>query len=224
MKMEGNQMDLQLRYNFTYNFLVGAASLTRLSLEIEKKGKHSTEEEQLQHKSFVAGAIMQSVAALESEVWCLLYHGPGHHLGSNGLDKEAKDILSIVADTFEKESVLIKFDLIIQLIRRKKLALGIQPMQDLSLVIGLRNELTHFKSLWTNELERKRLFKTLEEKDSIPPTYKPDGYQNFFPHICLTHRRAKWSLDTVVSFLEYYYSELDIKSPIEGQDRNFIIV
>ncbi len=224
IKIEGHSIEMQLRYNFTFNFLVGAASLTKMSLEIENKGKSSTDHEQLQHKSFVAGAIMQSVAALESEVWSLLYHGPGHHLGSDGLDKDAKDTLSIVADTFERESVLTKYDLILQLIRRKKLDLGIQPMQDLGLIINLRNELIHFKSLWTNELERKKIFKLLEEKDSTPPPYKPNGYQNFFPYICLTYRRAKWTLDTVVTFIEYYYKQLGIKSPIDGQDKSLITV
>ena len=90
--------------------------------------------------------------------------------------------------------------------------------------ISLRNEITHFKSLWTNEQDRKKLFKALEEKDSIPPTYSPEGRQNFFPHICLTYRRAKWSLDTVVSFIDYYYSELGIKSPLYERDRKTLTV
>jgi hypothetical protein len=225
MEIKGFAPGILLRYNFTYNFLVGAASMTRLAKEIEIKGKDSTETEKLQHKAFVSGSIMQSVAALESEAWSLLFHGPGHHLGSNGLDRESKETLNIVAEAFEKgPPLLTKLDLILQLTRRKKLNLGIQPMQDLDLVISLRNEITHFKSLWTNELDRKKLFKTLEEKDSTPPTYSPEGKQNFFPHICLTHRRAKWALDTVVSFIDYYYKELEIKSPLDGHDRKEITV
>ena len=97
MKIEGHAPEIQLRYNFTYNFLVGAASLTKMAIEIEKKGKSSTEIERFEHKAFVAGCIMQSVAALESEVWSLLNLGPGHHLGSDGLEKESKETLSIVA-------------------------------------------------------------------------------------------------------------------------------
>ncbi len=225
MEFEGFAPEIQLRYNFTYNFLVGAATMIRLAKEIENKGKDSTETERMQHKAFISGSIMQSVSALESDAWSLLFHGPGHHLGSNGLDNESKETLNIVAETFEKGlPLLIKLDLILQLTRRKKLNLGIQPMQDLDLVISLRNEITHFKSLWTNELDRKRLFKTLKQKDSIPPTYSPEGKQNFFPHICLTHNRAKWALETVISFIDYYYNELEIKSPLNGQDRSEITV
>jgi hypothetical protein len=224
MEFEGFSPEVSLRYNFTYNFLVGAATMTRLAKDLESKGKDSSEIERLQHKAFVSGGIMQSVAALESDVWSLLFHGPGHHLGSDGLDKESKETLNIVAETFEKESLLTKLDLILQLTRKKKLDFGRQPMQDLNLLISLRNEITHFKSLWTNELDRKKLFKTLQMMDSTPPTYSPEGKQNFFPHICLTHRRAKWSLDTVVNFIEYYYGELGIKSPLDGQKREEITV
>lgn len=221
-KIKGGSVELQTRYNFTFNFLVGAAAMAKKALEIENKGENATESERLEHMAFIAGCIMQSVAALESEAWSLLNHGPGHHLGSNGLDKESKETLSIVADTFEKEPILQKFDLILQLIRRDKLDLGAQPIQDLNLVINLRNEITHFKSLPTKELDRKKLYKALKRKDSNPPSFNLGKNKNFFPHICLTFSRAKWSLDTVVTFIEFYYSKLEIESPLKGNNLELI--
>lgn len=221
-KMKVQSVELQTRYNFTFNFLVGAAAMAKKALEIENTGGNVTESERLEHTAFVAGCIMQSVAALESEAWSLLNHGPGHHIGSNGLDKESKEMLSIVADTFEKEPILRRFDLILQLIRKDKLDLGAQPMQDLSLVINLRNNITHFKSLYTKELDVKELYKALEIKDSKPPSFNEGKNMNFFPHICLTFNRAKWSLDTVVSFIESYYAKLKIKSPLEGYNLQLI--
>ena len=73
---------------------------------------------------------MQSVAALESEIWTLYNHGVGHHLGSEGFDKVASEILKTVADDIEKISTLPKYDLALKLIRKAKLDLGAQPMQD----------------------------------------------------------------------------------------------
>jgi len=46
---------------------------------------------------------MQSVAALESEVWSLVNHGPGHHLGGDSFDKEGKRVLSIVAEVLKRK-------------------------------------------------------------------------------------------------------------------------
>lgn len=217
-------IELQTRYNFTFNFLVGAAALTKMAIQINNKGVEATETEYFEYKSFVAGSIMQSVAALESEAWSILNHGPGHHLGSNGLDNEAKEILSIIADSLEKEPILDRYNLILQLTKRKKLDLGAQPMQDLRLLIGLRNEITHFKSLLTKEMDNKKLLNALEEKDSTRPSFFPQGHMNFFPHICLNHIRAKWAVDTAVAFIDYYYKEMEIKSPIEGQNRQHITI
>jgi hypothetical protein len=72
MKIEGFAPEVLLRYNFTYNFLVGSATMTRLASDIEGKRKNASETERLQHKAFVSGCIMQSVAALESDVWSLM--------------------------------------------------------------------------------------------------------------------------------------------------------
>jgi hypothetical protein len=214
----------EVRSSFTYNFLVGATTMSKLAFDIDQKGQNATEGEIIQHKAFVAGSIMQSVAALEAEVWSLLNHGIGHHLGSIGLDNEANAILSIVANSFEKESTIVKYDLILQLTRNKRLDLGKLLLQDLDLLIKLRNEITHFKSLWTSELERKTFFKTLEKKDPTPPSFYPSTGMNFFPNICLSFRRAKWAVTTSVTFIEFYYNELGIKSPLEGLDKLLITV
>ena len=223
MKTESFIPEVRVRYNFTYNFLVGAATLAKLALEIDKKGKNVTEAEQLQYKSFVSGCIMQSVAALESEAWSLLNHGLDH-LGSNGLHINTNSILSIVADSIEKERILDRYDLILQITRKKKIDKGKQPLQDLALLIALRNEITHFKSLWTDELDRKKLFNKLQKIDSTRPQFYPEGNMNFFPNICLNHVRAKWALNTVIEFIDYYFMELDVKSPLTIFDRQLIIL
>lgn len=217
-------IEIQTRFNFTYNFLVGAASMSRLANEIDSNGLQATDEEKVQHLAYVSGSIMQSVAALESEVWSILNHGPGHHLGSNGLDKKGAEILAIVADSLERQSILDRYDLALQLIKRKSLDHGRQPMQDAKLLIGLRNEITHFKSLWTPEIDNKKLFQTLENKDSTPPSFYQKNGMNFFPLKCLTHNRAKWGLKTVLEFIDHFYSELEIQSPLDGHDKNLITV
>ena len=214
MKIESFAPTIRIRYNFTFNFLLGATTLAKLAKDIEAKGKSATELDQLNHKAFVAGSIMQAVASIESDIWSLINHGPGHHLGNEGYDKSSHDTLLIIAETLEKEPPLKRCDLILQLIRGKKLDLGKQPMQDLSLLISLRNEITHFKSLWTDEIDRKTLYKELEKRDSTRPPYYPDGFMNFFPNICLNAYRAQWAVTTVFDFIEYFYKELGIKSSI----------
>lgn len=215
---------LQSRFSFTFHFLVGAASLAKLAFEIDKKGNEATEQEKIKHLAYVSGSIMQSVAALESEVWILLNHGTGHHLGSDVANREDAESLLIVADSFDKHPILERYDLILQLIRRKKLNSGEQPTQDVNLLIKLRNEITHYKSLFTPELETKKLFRKLESTDSNPPSFYPKSGMNFFPKQCLNFNRAEWGLNTSISFINYFYKELDIKSSLKGHDMELLKV
>jgi len=71
-------------------------------------------------------------------------------------------------------------------------------------------------------MDSKTLFDVLKAKDANPPSFYVGLGMNFFPHICLNFGRAKWAVDTVVSFIDYYYKELEIKSPLDGHDRYLI--
>jgi hypothetical protein len=70
------------RYSFTAQFLRGGAIFAHRAHAIEATADESLSEElQGEHRAFVVGAIVQSVAALESEISEVVMHGPGHHLG-----------------------------------------------------------------------------------------------------------------------------------------------
>jgi hypothetical protein len=61
----------------------------RVAAEIESKPAAAvTEDDKVAHRGYVTGAIMQATAALECEIWEVMVYGPGHHLGSNGIDSE----------------------------------------------------------------------------------------------------------------------------------------
>jgi hypothetical protein len=214
---------LSSSFNFTYHFLVGAASLTKLAKEIDHKGSKASEEETIQHLGYVCGGIMESVAALESEIWSLYNNGIGFHLG-DGIDRVASETLKKVAEDVEKFPILTKYNLALKLARQRELNLGSQPMQDIALLISLRNEITHYKSLFTEEIEKKKLFITLREKDPVPPFFYEGKKMNFYPLQCLTYRRSKWALDTSIQFIEHFYSLLKIQSPLLGHNKDLIKV
>jgi hypothetical protein len=92
----------QTRYSFTAQFLRGSAIFARRAHEIEKL-KDASEELQADHLALVVGAITQAAAALEAEISEVLIHGPGHHLGSNGVNSGARDFLFPLAETIDRE-------------------------------------------------------------------------------------------------------------------------
>lgn len=210
MTLSGN---LETRFNFTKTFLKGAESLADMAKIIGEKNS-VTEEEKGIYMSYVASSIMQSVAALESEIWSIYNHGPGHHLGSNGLDHEGALLLSKIAKVTERNPTLVKACLILTLLNKVDIDKKSSPFQDMKLVIELRNELGHYKSKGTSDLDREEVFARLRSKNNTPPEFYNNQNYNFFPHICLSHHRAQWALNTTINFINEFYNLLGIQSPL----------
>jgi hypothetical protein len=210
---------IDTRYVFTTQFLGGAALLSRQAFSIEARPTDDlTERDRATHLSCVVSAVMQSVAALEADIWDICHYGPGHHLGSNGVDVAGREFLSPVADTIDREDVLSRYSLVLHLLRRPALDPGAQAWQEAALVVRLRNEITHYKSRWGIELDRSKLFSALQGKHSKPPPFVPKAGVNFFPLQCLSAERAAWSVESVVAFLSSYYVALGVESPVARHD------
>ncbi|MFO0802822.1 MAG: hypothetical protein U0791_06830 [Gemmataceae bacterium] len=156
---------------------------------------------------------MQSVAALEAESWELARYGPGHHLGSNGVDARAQAFLQPLAEMLDRLGVLDRFAKLLHLLEKPPLDRGSQPSQNADLLVKLRNELTHYKSMWGQEAERSRLFASLKILGLAKPSFVLDG-GNFFPRECLSAACAAWAVRTAVSYLNAVYERLGIESPL----------
>ena len=197
-----------VRSSLTGHFLMAAAMQARTAAEIELRPAAAvTEDDKVAHRGYVVGAIMQATAALECEIWEIMVYGPGHHLGSNGIDCEARDVLAPVAEVIDGESVLERYVLVLHLLKKKSLDRGAQPWKDASLVVRLRNEIVHYKSRWGKELERSKLFRALQDKGHPKPPFV-QGNANFFPHECLSAGCASWGVQSCVAFLDAFYANI----------------
>lgn len=205
-------MTLDSRYNFAPQFLMGATTLAKLAKEIEDKGPEIGEDDKSKHLTYVTGSIMQSVASLEAEAWNLLNHGPGHQLGSNDKNLDEINLLLKHTKDVEKEETIVCFEIILKILGREKLDKGSQPTQDACSLIRLRNEITHYKSKYSPEVDTQKFLKSLLDKDSTPPPFRENV--NFFPLQCLSYNRAAWGVNTSVAFIEHFYKLLNVKSPL----------
>ena len=204
------------RYSFTPQFLMAAHLQAKAAAEIETiLETEITEREKVMHRGYVVGAIMQSCAALEAEIWELVNHGPGHHLGSDKTDQAAKNFLAPLVELIEKQETLSRYEIMLHLLRKTPLPHGEQPSQDASLVVRLRNELVHYKSRWGEDLERQKLFVALQQKNHPKPPFISDNV-NFFPHECLSAACACWAVSSIVKFIDKFYDRLGIQTPLSG--------
>jgi hypothetical protein len=202
------------RYSFTAQFLRGGAIFAHRAHEIEATPDDSVSEElKSEHRATVVGAITQAAAALEAEIWEVLNHGPGHHLGSNGVDALARDFLLPLADVIDAERTLRRYELVLHLLRKPTFNRGAYPYQETDLLIKLRNELIHYKSKWAEQMDREKFFSRLEQLGFDKPAFM-SPYTNFFPHRCLSASLASWSVTIGAAFINSFYDKLAIASPL----------
>lgn len=205
-----------VRYTFTGQFLEAATLFTRRARSIEEMpGDKLNEELRSEHRGVVSAAVMQCAAALETEAGEICTHGPGSHLGSNGIIHSDRQFLAPLADVIDNQDTLSRFELILYLLRRPPLDRGHEPFQSASLVVRLRNEITHYKSKWGQDMESSKLFASLKGlRHKPPPFISPDA--NFFPHQCLSAECSAWAVNSAVAFLDAVYCKLGVASRFEN--------
>lgn len=208
-----------VRYSFTVQFVEAATQFAKRARSIEQQGIPADGDEatelRCEHRGAVSAAVMQCAAALETEVHEICVYGPGCHLGSDRTDHAARRLLGPIAHVIDRESTLARFDLILYLLGKAKLDKGCEPFQGADLLVKLRNEVTHFKSVWGSEMERKKLIQSLRQLGHNRPPFVSEN-ASFFPHQCLSADCAAWAVRSTVAFLELIYQRLGVGSCFEA--------
>lgn len=205
---------LDSRYSFTAQFLLGAkffadqARLFEASQSVDECGKS-------EHRAFVAGAIMQATAALESEASQLVAYGPGHHLGTNGTDLQAQRFLEPLAGEIDSAPVIRRFELILHLLDKEPMNRSERVHQWAVLLTRLRNALAYYESKSGQEMERQKLYRSLKGLRHTKPPFV-QGNVNFFPHECLSAECADWSWRSAAQFLDEFFEKLETPSVLDG--------
>jgi len=197
--------EVDVRYSFTAQYLVGSAMFARACAEMERT----------RHRALVTAAVMQSAAAVEAESAEITVHGPWHHLGGDKADPEVLKFLKPLAEFIDKQESLDRYQTILHLIKKTEIPKDKVPWQDMSTLVKLRNELIHYKSKWGQEMERMKFFNgRLPSLRLAPPPFVDCRSQNFFPHQVLGAACASWAVKTAVAFIQEVYKILGIDSPL----------
>jgi hypothetical protein len=204
------------RYSFTAQFLCSSAIFARRCAEIERDNLiDRIEAIRTEHRGLVTAAIMQCAAAIEAESAEITLHGPGGHLGTNGIDATAHSFLAPLAEFIDAQSPLERYRLILHLLKKPPLPKDEQPWRDMDILFKVRNELIHYKSKLGEEMDRQKLFKALRGLDLLKPPFIPSSGMNFFPHQFLSAACAAWSVHTAVEFINAVYRRLEIDGPLK---------
>jgi len=209
---------LDAKTSFTFQFLRGARMFATDAEEFEKL-KSVTNEQLTSHRSLIMTSIMQSVAALEAEAYSLINDAPGFHKGTNDENLKMKEFLNPLADMIDRLPVLERYEKVLHLLKKPKLEKGSDVYQDAKLAVSLRNEITHFKSLRGEVLEKKQFVKRLKSKNfTIPPFQSKSS--NFFPHQVLGSECAHWTVSASKDFLKEFYERVGYPCRVEKYGKN----
>lgn len=192
-------------------------------MESENINKKVSEEVKENNKSYVTGAIISSVAFLESTINELFWSAAKNPTGiAKGLCDNSRAIMAKMYNDFDilkNMSTLDKYQYLLLLNGKELFNKGKNPFQNVSLVIKLRNELVHFEPEKIDaEINIQKLENLLRGK------FDPCPFFNtflFFPHRCLSYGCAKWVVISCMDFVNDFYNTIGInkKYNIDGSIR-----
>jgi hypothetical protein len=207
------------RPSFTVPFLRGAVLFTHRAWDIEA-GPTPSADLDLQHRAQVAGAVIQSVAAPEAEIFEVAVYGPGHHQGSNGIDQEGLKRLRPLARAIKAETrtpVLCQYEQALCLLETKtEMLRGDPPYQDAHALVRLRNSLVHYQSRWSTDEAVTKLLAHFERYHLKPPPFRPSTSTPLL--LLLGASCASWAVLSSRTFVDTFYRILGITNPLTAYD------
>jgi hypothetical protein len=206
---------MDVRYSLTPLFLAGAAAQSRLAREIESRsGEKASREDEIAHRGFVIGAVLQSAAAIEADLWNVVHNGPGEPLGTNRIDSKARDFLAPLADMLDGERTMERCAYVLHLLGKPAFERGCNPWQDAALLVRLRNELVHYKSRLASEVDQTSFVEALRSQALPEPPFRAPNTLGWFPHGCLSAARAAWAVKASSAFIDGFNERLGVRSPL----------
>lgn len=213
MKAETGTLQADVRYSLTAALLHAAAIFVRHAYDIESGNDRVDEHRIAEHRGYVVAAVMESVAALEAEIYEVVAYGPGHHLGSNQLDANARNFLAPLAELIDDQEVLQRYSVVLHLLKKEPIAHDGALWENTALLVRLRNALVHYKSRWGREMDTTKLLASLKKLKLPRPPFVSE-HEFFFPHQCLSAACAAWAVKTSLGFLLEFYARLGIQAPL----------
>ena len=169
--------------------------------------------------AFASGAIISSVAFLESTINELFLNCTFNSENVKELPPEAKQILSNKWKTkeFPEKTMLFKYCQAYGIILKKGIDTDHTSYKNVEDLINLRNILVHFKPKWQmtdpitqDEYEISHLIGRFKENIFMTESGNP-----FFPSKCLGAGCALWAVRSAEEFYMFFFSSIGIKPNTE---------
>ena len=200
--------------NFSGHHMLSAAHFARQSAIIEKNCKDGiTDELRDEHRAYVTGAIIVSVASLEATITEVFISARDKDNIFKDFDHTIPNVLEELLDFVEWSSkILQKYQFVLTAANKEAFDRGKSPYQEVDDLIQLRNALVHYKPEWDTDLKNHKKIEDRLEKRWLKAriNLNPFAHENnaFFPKKCLGHGCAEWSVKSTIEFIEDFYRRM----------------
>jgi len=203
---------LSVKTNFSGHHMLSAAHFARQSAIIEKNYKDEiTDELRAEHRAYVTGAIIVSVASLEATITEVFISARDKDNIFKDFDHTIPNVLEELLDFVEWSSkILQKYQFVLTAANKEAFDRGKSPYQEVDDLIQLRNALVHYKPEWDTDLKNHKKIEDRLEKRWLKARINPFAHENnaFFPKKCLGYGCAEWSVKSTIEFIEDFYHRM----------------
>jgi hypothetical protein len=207
----GDSATASVKTNFSGHHMASAAHFARQSAIIEKSYKDEiTDELRAEHRAYVTGAIIVSVASLEATINEVFISARDKDNIFKDFDHTIPNVLEELLDMVEWSKILQKYQFVLTAANKEAFDRGKSPYQEVDDLIQLRNALVHYKPEWDTDLKNHKKIEDRLEKRWLKTRINPFSHDNdaFFPKKCLGHGCAEWAVQSSIKFIEDFYNRM----------------
>jgi hypothetical protein len=221
------------RAYFSWQHLSAAALCARSAKSIETS-KAGTKAYFPEHRSYVIGSVLFSVAALEAAINELFADASEANLGKlrpvdENVIKRMGEMWLLGVPRTARYTVAEKYAIALALDGKPPFHKGTEPWQSVAKLLKLRNALIHYEPEWvpvdsTKEPGDEHTFeKQLSGKfpvNPLAPTENP-----FYPDKVLGHGCAAWAVRSAMDFMDSFQEKLGLLAGLYGgkNDPEFVV-
>nr|CBH39339.1 conserved hypothetical protein [uncultured archaeon] len=207
----GVSATVSLKTNFSGHHMLSAAHFARQSAIIEKNYKDEiTDELRAEHRAYVTGAIIVSVASLEATINEVFISAVDNENLFEDFDPTIPKVLAELwsLDVVKKTRFLEKCRLVLDVANKEKFNTKSSLFRKVELLINLRNALVHYKPEWDTDLKKHKNVGDALKKCCFKTNPFSHANDAFFPKRCLGHGCAEWSVKSTIEFIEDFYRRM----------------
>lgn len=171
------------------------------------------------HRAFVIGAVLDSMAYLEASINEVFADAAEGGDGRRGLTDDSRSRLMLIWQTTNSGRnlrILEKYEYALLAAQKSPLKKGVAVYDNASCLVALRNALVHYSPEWhylghagpKTQWERHHLERALSGK--FTHNRLADACLPFFPDKCLGSGCAKWSVDSARAFYDGFREEMGL--------------